>query len=112
MIRWKVVTLDRRSVVAMGKYRTGYNVGDRKKALAGTLGFMTFKRKRDAEDWRISDEKIIRVKTFGRGKIPEMIAGLGYESDIDNYYLGGNPFAGSICPPTGTICYQELEVLD
>ena len=108
-IRYKVVR-NRTSLFTNGKYLLAYLPGNIVTAPEGTLGIMTFKTRRQAEDFSFkSDAEIIRVRGIGRGKVPAKVCNGTREFALDAFYFGG--VIGKSAPPDGTICYQSIEVL-
>ena len=129
MIRWKVVTQTRKSCyVDNAQYSLLYPKGIIVTALENTLGIMTFKRKKDADDFTKSFKRwlnishnstfiertyeIIRVWGIGRGKVPKRVSTWTTALGLAEFYMySDNPIAGC-APPSGTICYKQVKVLD
>ena len=116
-IKYKVVYKGSRlSIAARGEYRVVYNKGTTVKSPPNTLGIMVFKMRRQAEIFRTlhlipSYYMILRVKTFRRGVVPKKIGLLITETALDLFYKNSKDMS-SMKPPRGTICYDEVEVID
>lgn len=118
MIRYKVVNKEHRCSTNENKgytlyYKKGYIV----RAIPGTIGIFVFRERYHAVNFRESffgfrDDKfeIIRVRAFGRGKVPKCIGYAYSPSYLDAFY--NNTCQGSGNVPYGTICYKSVEVLD
>jgi len=136
-IRYKVVHVvgeDRFSALAEGRFCIRYSNGRVVKAVENTIGIMCFKTRNDAEDWMdwVYDftgtwghYEIIRVKPKGRGFVPKYFSGRYGEDNlmylqecIEKYGIAKGcrryilEYGMSHSPPDGSICYQEIEVLD
>ncbi len=122
-IRWKVVTEDRESwsyFVLPKKLLTIYKKGARLKTVDGSLGFLTFRTKKQAiefaETHNISKAyKIIKLNAIGRGKrISKVVATYHFDCTTSLQeimaMLRRMPLHRVNAPP-GTIAYKEVEVL-
>jgi len=119
VIRWKVVTSDRKSYIISPDsihsitYIKGSTVGESIKG----LGIMTFETKKQAERFGRFDihnnYKIIRVRGIGRGKRIKWVSYI-YKGCMLEFYLKYN--VNSDDPgrhaPRGTICYSKVKVID
>ena len=100
------------------KYLKSFEV----KTIPDTLGIFCFKRKRDAKsfiDYYLTNKyetyKIIRVCPIGKGLKPPSIASAESLRYIKNYYKRLHEeynFLFSHTPPTGTVCYPSVLVLE
>ncbi len=124
-IRYKVVTLERKSMISLntdiGKYLRTYEKGKKVKAVRGSLGIMTFKQRQQAEKFIDGPFRckfrVLRVKTTIRGKRPKFISRFWRLSRSDQlaalrrcYRLKFTQQTES--PPKGTLCYSSVEVID
>ena len=117
---YKVVAKDRTSIYAPGKYSLTYNIGQIISAVPRTIGIMCFKTRSSAEDFMNASAVlglIIRVRPIGRAKTPRRIPDPVIEYMDDFYTLENDHILGSNLPITfyvheGTICYQQVEVID
>jgi len=115
MIRYKVVTDDRKSMNrSCGSYELEYIRETKVFGKEGTLGVFCFKTKKDATEFILANEytrskyglRILRVRPIGRGKVPKYVLSGNIQTSIlvDDYTDSE--------PPKGTICYPAVEVLD
>uniref|UniRef100_A0A6M3JRX3 Uncharacterized protein n=1 Tax=viral metagenome TaxID=1070528 RepID=A0A6M3JRX3_9ZZZZ len=116
MIRWKTVREDRTSCYSPLGYARKYLVGKTVKAKKGTLGLMCFETHTDAAIFAfVHNLKVIKVRTKSRGKRPKHIAPGGftlrYKANFDAFYRAPRRSMELRHPPSGTICYQSVEVL-
>ena len=114
MIRYKIVNPNRESIFAYGKYSLEYQKGDIISKIGGTLGIFTFKRYYQAVNFLNKcygiRGLILKVKCFGRGKVPLRIAGTPKVYMLNEFYNGTG--VTTRVPPLGTICYDKIEVLE
>ena len=85
------------------------------KTIPGTLGIFCFKKRCDAENFINRCEKskryeIIQVAPLGKPIIPKMISDAWSSRAIKRFYK--NPPDGWSFPPTGTVCYPSVLVLE
>ena len=131
-IRWKVVRIfnDARESATVGSFSKCltryYQKGTTVKAYPGSFGLCCFTKLQYAKDWveRLQEGwlrdvklQVIRVRGIGRGKRPKWLP-----RDPNAYvatavakevFADGPTRRYSAWPvPKGTICYQEVEVLD
>ncbi len=117
MIRYKVVLEDRGSTFAQGKYRLKYIKNEIVKAVEGTLGIMVFKRRSEAEYYKrryINYNMtgiILRVEPLSRGRNVYTVSSLFMSVELDLFY-SGDYYPYTYSPPSGTICYDKVKVLD
>jgi hypothetical protein len=122
-IRWKVVDKERRSCIVSqdSKYSLTYKKGHVVKADDITIGILVFKRKKDAEAFfgftSIAEEgeKIIKVRTFERGKRPKRLCSVDemdaiYEKILHKKGTSEDLFTFRTVPK-GTLAYPRVEVL-
>lgn len=114
MIVWKVIrSKDRSSLFSTGKYKLYYEKGSIVSAVPGTLGIMCFKTKREAIQFGsgLGGTSIVKLRTIGRGKVPEKICREADSHSLNLFYKksGSNM---SFNPLIGTRCYPKVEVLD
>ena len=113
MVRWKVVTRERTSFVAEGKYKLKYRKGAIVHALPNTVGIFTFKTKAQAEElMNLVPGLILKVRPIGRGKTPKAISAWTSAENLNEFYRTGMRNGVDPIPPDGTICYPAVEVLD
>lgn len=127
IIRYKLVIRDtRRSIYAEGKFSLYYTKNKVVKAESGTFGIMVFDTEPNAEAFahRCSIPRqgisILRVKPLGKGKRPKYISkGFGMDRLKEFYeFYSTKKFASlkdsfiSVEPPTGTMCYKAVKVLN
>ncbi len=121
MICYKIVTKDRKSVMATryvdGKYVQKYLVGARVRAMDHTMGFMVFPKRKDAEYFRnihsLDNCLIIQVRVFGDCIVPNYISCGVLERSIKEFYSSIEGYElYKIIPPRGTVCYKELEAIN
>jgi len=117
MIRYKVVNKNRESIIVKGsEYYLKYETGSTVKAKDNTLGIFCFKRKKDAKNFVVPGDKILRVIPLKRGNIPECIAisskNISFETSIKYFYEGNRDIYRIAVVPQGTICYPEVFVVD
>ena len=119
-IRYKVVNPDRTSIYAYGKYQIKYDKGI-VVAPKNSLGMMVFKTRTRANEWasqNISSKnfKILKVRGLTRGKSPKIVSICYRPEAIDEFwkyrFLMKPPNGVHHLPPTGTICYEMIEVLE
>jgi len=115
-IRYKVVyKFSRTSTSAKGSYCIVYHKNTTVKASPNTLGIMVFKRRWQAKQFGESyipgHYIIVRVRTFSRGRIPKRISMSTVPYSLNAFYIKSGDMR-SMMPPTGTICYDKVEVLD
>jgi hypothetical protein len=124
-IRWKVVTIDRKSVGAEYLNRNFVLFYDKNtivEAVSETIGIFCFKRKYQAENFMAGydhprEYKIIRVETFNRAKIPKVVIKTYvhrfslYAKDL-SMMLGKTYLYSHWTVPKGTLCYPKIKVLD
>lgn len=121
MVRYKVVTEDRRSVVAGGKYELLYAVGEIVEAPPDTLGIFVFSDFWSAEKfvYGVTRDKgkpmIIKVNSIHEKTKPKYVSTGIDEKNIDKFYKFLN-YEVSSCgvndPIRGTICCEAVEVLE
>jgi hypothetical protein len=116
LIVYKVIqSKDRKSATNIGRYRLHYPKGKIVKAKSWTIGIMCFTKKSEAKDFcsPVSDRKIIKVKSIGKGKKPKRIIFFtalrdvlkkNYTEELKNSFQ--KPYHKS------TICYPAVEVLE
>lgn len=117
MIRYKVVKYhDRTSAFATGDYEITYYKGKIISKPEGSLGIFVFKTLKEAVDFDdfycCFDSRILKVRTFGRGKTPKKIAGGMLRDTINWFYNDPNVKFQRKIPPRGTVCYDKIEVLE
>lgn len=129
-IKYKCLDWDRGSCYAGGPHYLKYIKGTKVQAIKDSLGIMVFKTRRDAEEfasWHSKAAGIIRVKCSGRGRVPKVISSSQVGRNIQRFYEklkkyglpvnrlfieGSLRIGGMQEAPRGTICYQEVEVLE
>ena len=129
-IRYKVVkTRTRMSAMINGRsrYALQYLKDTIVTALPETLGIMTFKTYRNADEWAWAMERnnydmwaslygynlsIIKVEGIGRGKSPGLIASGVSTETIRQFYEDADDYCESFTPPYNTICYPQVRVLE
>ena len=78
---------------------------------------MVFKRKRQAKHYldRYLDYNktgmILRVETFSRGKTARVVSSTFEDVDLDRFYSDMSS-AYTYYPPPGTLCYDQVKVLN
>lgn len=117
--RYKVVNPDRKSIVAANfdKYSLEYKKGSIVKAKKDTLGIFCFKTKSDAINYMKKDFNplldsnyiLIKVRPLKKGKTPKIVADAFNQNCIYEFYKYGK---WNTEPQKGTICYEEILVLD
>lgn len=115
--KFKYKVVKRRSnksivINARSKYCLTYIKDTIVKAPEGTLGIMVFKTKKDAELFAEchDDNSIIKkVVPIGRGRSPETISRKVGTRELNEFYKTGSMIQ---VPPSGTICYPEVIVVD
>lgn len=118
--QFKIVTHDRKSLFAQGKYCNFYNKDFIVHAVPGTLGLMTFRTRREAKDFRNelwsadkNRSKIIRVLPTSRGHKLYQICKSQTEGSLNHYYEGNREIEPyPLYAPEGTMGYRALKVLD
>ncbi len=112
-IRWKVTTLNRNSCMIYRNYFSRkYLKGSTIKAEPNTLGIFVFDTLIHAKLFVGNNKKrlILKVKPVGKEHIPYQISGNFWKYSLINFYKS---MAGiKIYPPSGTICYPAVEVLE
>jgi hypothetical protein len=124
-VKFKVVTTNGRwstmTAITMerkGRYVLQYPKGAIVKARPNTVGIMVFKDYRRAESFLKSMRmtgilKIIRVKPIGICYIPSRISSGCHDAAIYGFYADEyTVHKAGITPPTGTECYDAVEVLE
>lgn len=113
--KYKVVKkTTHRSIIinARSKYCLTYNKDTIVKAPEGTLGIMVFKTKKYAElfaECHDNNSIIKKVVPIGRGRSPETISRKVGTRELNEFYKTGSMIQ---VPPSGTICYPEVIVVD
>jgi hypothetical protein len=116
MIRYKVVNERRGSctVPYRSKYYRKYNKGDTVYAEEGSFGLMVFPDKIVAEKFRHINQysKILKVKPIGRAlKTPNYILSFSWNlRSLVRFYKKG--LGRTFSPPSKTLCYRAVKVLD
>ena len=110
----KVTSRNRKSIFAHGIYELKYEKGSIVKAPVDSLGCMCFETLPDAEKFVIrgSFRYILYLKVTGLGEesVPSMLSVYSSERALRAFYASK---PGSLRPPpTGTVCYPEVLVLD
>ena len=122
---WKVVDIFNNSCITSWlshKYRLHYPKGGLVKASPGTLGIMCFETKEyaaDFVDWMnshnsyLAGAKIKKVMGFGIPTRPTKIVKMS-EEEFDKFYSGHPDYSDppKSVVPEGTICFEEVVVLD
>ena len=119
-VKFKVVKVDlegnRRSVLAKGKYCIMYPKNTIVRAIEGTLGVAVFKTRKQAEAFMeefffsATDKRIIRVCPVGHGNNVAELS-LSITSDSLNCFYE-RKIVDTTKPPSGTIFYPAVEVLE
>jgi hypothetical protein len=133
MIRYKIVNLNRSSLFnTLGKYVKYYYKGEHVKSIPNTLGLFVFDTYQNAKlfinSLYIKEILLLEVDSIGEEKVRPDIPSILIEESLDCFYspppLSKKEickifyFAGKKYPltlsttPIGTICCQELLVLD
>ena len=121
-VKFKVVSVDRKgnrnSAFASGKYNLNYPKDSIVRAGEETLGVAVFQTRKRAERFiencvAISPLQIIRVRPVGRGVIVTLVCDPATEFEISIFY-NKEPglYCSRISPPSGTIFYPAVEVLE
>lgn len=115
MIRYKVVSSDRKSLFTDGKYSFSYE----KETVMSTdlgLGFMCFETKYLAEmlSEGFNGSKIIKVLPLDRGFRPFNVCKFQQSSILNQFYglLSFGTLWKTASPSPGTICYHRIFVID
>lgn len=125
-IRYKITNRNRTSIFASGKYLRTYSKGRMIKAKRGTLGILTFHRRKDAEvfirDLALKDFLVLRVKPFERGRKVNTLCSYQSWWALDRYYKGKSIFGlrslssatkvEELPAPIGTLAYPRVKVID
>jgi len=129
MKAYKIVTQNRRSVFAKGKYRKTYKKGAVVKAPSRTVGLMCFESETAAQRFSnllrvipgsLWSHLIIEVEGLGEPKRPYQIAPAGTESCLDEYYKLRKKMREAVytvctctyaTPPRDTVCFGAVKVL-
>lgn len=99
------------------KYVNIYTKGETIHAVKSTLGIFVFHTRKQAKAFIAKYvikhiTKILRVRPIGRGKVPKVIVQAGAcHTHIIDFYIDLYQVI-TTNPPTGTICYPAVEVLD
>ena len=110
----KVTRKNRKSIFAHGIYELKYEKGSIVKAPVDSLGCMCFETLPDAEKFvtRGSFQHILYLKVTGLGEesFPRILSFYSSEKTLRMFYTSKLRLLRS--PPTGTVCYPEVLVLD
>jgi len=116
-VKFKLVYVDSRGqrhrAFASGKYNRNYSKGTIVRAREGTLGVAVFKTRKQTEEFQGTigtHYKIIHVLPIGRGKTVKYICTAQSEISLDFFYK--EKLEAHLVPPSGTIFYPVVEVLD
>lgn len=107
-ILFKVVTLNRTSAWAVGKYSLSYKKGETVERIRGTVGLFCFDNIDDVYYFKNPDEIIITILAISNIKttIPKIPGTLS----LNNFYRGR--YEGILIdPPKGTVLCDKLIVL-
>ena len=118
-VKFKVVKVDyhgrRHSIFAKGSYSLEYPKDVTVRAIPGTLGVAVFGMRRQAENFLVSglDQKIIRVRPVGRGKIVKFVCDYPTEKYLDVFYRYRSTIQKNLTwTPPGTMFYPAVEVIE
>ena len=117
VIRWKVVDKKRRSYIVspLSEHSLEYIKGTIVEEKIKGLGIMCFETEEQAKDLGKNnspeDRIIIKVKAIGRGKKVESVARVWKGSMLEKHLFSFNNHIDYRMAPTGTICYEKVEVL-
>ncbi len=131
MIRYKIVNLNRSSLFnTLGKYVKYYYKGDYVKSIPNTLGLFVFDTYQNAKlfinSLYIKEILLLEVNSIGEEKVRPDIPSILREESLDCFYsplskkeickifyLAGKKYLLTLSTsPIGTICCQELLVLN
>lgn len=120
MIAYKVVRQDRSSIsVSAEEYCLRYDKRTLVKAIPGSLGIFCFEKKENAVDFLDyqsipvkNDSRIIEVEPIGEGRVPYEISLFTSSYSIKRFYNHCQQGFGACTPPRGTVCYDEVLVLE
>ncbi len=125
LIRWKVVTEDRKSCLITGKYCLYYKKGSVVEARKETVGVMTFTTKVTAEKFILhalipGQERyiVIKVKGLGKGRKPKekdlchyTDVKIFYEKLLVGLFYRKSRVKDNYSSSPGTMCYKKVKVL-
>lgn len=107
------------SVFAGGRYRLEYTHGRITVAIPKSVGIMVFNKKSQAQRFMeccniTTYATILRVKPIGKGTRPTKISTFSGANRIHEFYNYSHGMLNSHIknPPTGTMCYPKVVVLD
>jgi len=113
---YKVTNSKHSSIMAPGKFRISYKVGEIVVAIPGTLGIMVFWTLQDAirfiENNMFKDiSRVLGVEGIGKHTCPLQICGRITETSFTRYYGPGPDRYHQTDPPIGTVCYRAVKVI-
>jgi len=121
-VKFKVVSVDRKgnrnSAFASGKYNLNYPKDSIVRAGEETLGVAVFQTRKRAERFikncfALLPLQIIRVRPVGRGMIVTLVCDPSTEFELSTFYNKERGFyCTKISPPSGTIFYPAVEVIE
>ena len=121
--KYKIVRVDDGSFVIpfSSDFHLVYRKGSRVKAIKRSLGIMLFHTKQRAEDFakqllqgsKVHKFKIKRVIPIGKASVPaKIVARIASDRELKTFNRSKRAYFGGTLPPTGTVCYPEVIVVD
>jgi len=121
-VKFKVVSVDckgnRNSAFASGMYNLNYPKDSIVRAREETLGVAVFQTRKRAERFIMNcfthlPLQVVRVLPVGRGMIVTLVCDPSTEFELSTFYNKKPRFyCTKISPPSGTIFYPAVEVLE
>jgi hypothetical protein len=111
---FKVVNINYKSIIALGKYCRLYEIGKIVMAEKDSLGLMLFELVEEAIDFgkgTCTAFRILETEPIGRQFIPTRVCISGLDGWIDMFYKNIKDVNISSKAPYGTICVPALKVI-
>jgi len=121
--KYKIVSADDGSFVIplSSNFHLVYRKGSRVKALKESLGIMLFHTEQRARNFAkhllqgstVHKFKIKRVIPIGKASVPaKIVSRIASDKELKTFNRSKRSYYGGSPPPTGTVCYPEVLVVD
>lgn len=112
VVLFKVIDEERKSVLARGKYKLHYPIGEIVEAVTGSLGLFCFTNEDTAELFAISNGcYVIEVSPVDCEVTTTLvIADCRFEVSLDAFY-GSSKLCGAVCPLDYSVLARKVKVL-